>query len=446
MASTYLSRTPSSTTDTQRKQFTISMWVKRSSLGTGGGHQEVVSAYSTDQFGFRFDGNNKLDIFEYSVSGNTYPLRLTTNRLFRDVNAWYHIVLQVDTPNATSSNRAKLYINGVQETSFETANYPSQDLTLTWNKNGLHQIASKAWGNSGNGSDFFSGYISHLSNVAGSVVAPTVFGETDSTSGIWKFKSPSGVNWGTNGFHLKFENSAALGTDSSGNTNTFTVNGNLTQTVDTPTNNWVTFNPLLNSGSGQVSYSRANTRGGTGGGLTYLTMMPSAGKWFMEFNINVAGAGQDNGIGFWSVDEAQRIAFYASGFKGIVWKYAGNVYVNGTNNVFSSSTFTSGDIISVAMDMDNSTATFYKNGSVATNLNAYSFPFTERQAISVGIMDGATASAEDGIFDFNSGANPTFGGRKTAGGNSDGNSQGNFSMAVPSGYYALNTKNLNTYG
>ena len=98
------------------------------------------------------------------------------------------------------------------------------------------------------------------------------------------------------------------------------------------------------------------------------------------------------------------------------------------------------------MDMDNSTATFYKNGSVATNLNAYSFPFTERQAITVGIIDGASSGAEDGIFDFNSGANPTFGGRKTAGGNTDGNSQGNFSMAVPSGYYALNTKNLNAYG
>ena len=108
------------------------------------------------------------------------------------------------------------------------------------------------------------------------------------------------------------------------------------------------------------------------------------------------------------------------------------------NNSFSSNTFTSGDIISVAMDMDNSTAT-YKNGSVATNLNAYSFPFTEREAITVGVMDGSLL-AEDEIFDFNSGANPTFGGRKTAGGNSDANGQGNFSMAVPSGYYALNTK------
>ena len=175
MANSYLSRTPGSTTDAQRKQFTISIWVKRSTLGTGGGHQEIVSTNATDQFGFRFDGDNKLDIFEYSVSGNNYPLRLTTNRLFRDTSAWYNIVLQVDTPNATSSNRAKIWVNGVQETSFATATYPSQDYTTTWNKNGLHQIGSKAWGNSGNGSDFFNGYLSHVANVAGSVLAPTVF-------------------------------------------------------------------------------------------------------------------------------------------------------------------------------------------------------------------------------------------------------------------------------
>ena len=436
MANSYLTRTQ---TAGNRRKGTFSAWVKRSALA----YNYLMSWNSTTSgtsYGdwIRFNGD-RLDVIKYTGS---VVYRVQTNRLFRDTSAWYHIVVAYDSEQATASNRIKIYVNGVQETSFETSTYPSEDYDFEFNNNSIVACVGKNYNTEAN----FDGYMSHIAWVDGQQLTPTSFGETDSTSGIWKFKSPSGVTWGTNGFHLKMENSAALGTDSSGESNTFTVNGNLTQTVDTPSNNWVTFNPLLNSGSGQASYSRANTRGGTGGGLTYLTMMPSAGKWFMEFNINVAGAGQDNGIGFWSVDEAQTIAFYQSGFKGIVWKYAGNVYANGSNNAFSSNTFTSGDIISVAMDMDNSTATFYKNGSVATNLNAYSFPFTERQAISVGIMDGATASAEDGIFDFNSGANPTFGGRKTAGGNADGNSQGNFSMAVPSGYYALNTKNLNTYG
>ena len=436
MANSYLTFNETTTPANQTK-FTYSAWIKRSKLGSD---QTIFYNYK-DSNNYAYMYFRSADDIRYfdRVGGGDTAIFVTT-RLFRDTSAWYHLVLQVDTTQGTAGDRIKFYVNGVQET-FASSTIPNQNQALSLPREGTRTI-----GASNGGSNHFDGYQSHVAFVDSTSPAYTTFGSTDATSGIWKFKSPSGVTWGNTGFHLKFENSGALGTDSSGNSSTFTVNGNLTQTVDTPSINWVTFNPLLNSGSGQVSYSRANTRGGTGGGLSYLTMMPTTGKWFMEFNINVAGAGQDNGIGFWSIDEAQRIAFYQSGFKGIVWKYAGNVYANGSNNAFSSNTFTSGDIISVAMDMDNSTATFYKNGSVATNLNAYSFPFTEREAISVGIMDGAVASAEDGIFDFNSGANPTFGGRKTAGGNADGNSQGNFSMAVPSGYYALNTKNLNTYG
>ena len=438
MANSYLTRTPSSAGS--RVKWTYSVWLKRSKLG----HAPIWAA-STDSNNYDEFYFNTADKIQFSTVTSSSQKAIRTSRVFRDTNAWYHIVLVYDTGNSTDTDHAQLWINGVRETSFEDTTLlasGANNVQSNWNNN----IEMKIGRVTTNTAAYFEGYMSHAAFVNDAVVAPTTFGETDSTSGIWKFKAPSGVTWGTNGFHLKFENSGNLGLDSSGQSNNFTTNGDLSQSVDTPSINWVTLNPLLTSGSGKVTHSRANTRTGTGGGLTYLTMMPTAGKWFMEFNINVAGAGQDNGIGFWSVPEAQTIAFYSSGFKGIVWKYAGNVYVNSANNAFSSNTFTSGDIISIAMDMDNSTATFYKNGSVATNLNAYSFPFTEREAISVGIMDGATASAEDGIFDFNSGANGTFGGRKTAGGNSDANGQGDFSMAVPSGYYALNTKNLNTYG
>ena len=423
-------------------KYTFSAWVKRSKITERQQFWRVLNPSATTYYSYlEFQADDKLHFNDYSSNGT---LDVATNRLFRDTSAWYHIMAVVDTTQGTASDRIKLYINGAQETSLVGTTYSlGQNQATTGTESGKNNYVG---GDLANNTRFFNGYMSHVSFVDGQALAPTVFGQTDSTSGIWKFKSSSGVTWGNNGYNLKFENSGNLGLDSSGEGHNLTVSGNLTQTVDTPSINWVTFNPLCNSGSGQVTYSRANTRGGTGGGASFLNMMPNSGKWFMEFHFNAAGAGQDNGIGFWSVDEAQRIAFYAGGFKGIVWKYAGNVYVNGSNNAFSSNTFTSGDIISVAMDMDNSTATFYKNGSVATNLNAYSFPFTERQAITVGIIDGASASSEDGIFDFNSGANPTFGGRKTAGGNADGNSQGNFSMAVPSGYYALNTKNINTYG
>ena len=116
----------------------------------------------------------------------------------------------------------------MQETSFETSTYPPQNQDTRLNKSGVNLHI----GQDGNNANYVDGYISHIALVDNAIVAPTVFGETDSTSGIWKFKSPSGVTWGTNGFWLKFENSGNLGLDSSGNSNTFTVNGNGRQAVD----------------------------------------------------------------------------------------------------------------------------------------------------------------------------------------------------------------------
>jgi hypothetical protein len=466
MANSFLSRTPGSTTDAQRKQFTISMWVKRSApLGSGGGHQEIVSTNATDQFGFRFDGNNCLDIFDYSVSGNSYPLRLTTNRKFRDTNAFYNIVLQVDTPNATSSNRAKLWINGVQETSFSTATYPSQDYVTTWNKNGLHQIGSKAWGNSGNGSDFFSGYISHLSNVAGSVVAPTVFGETDSTSGIWKFKSPS-ATWGANGFHLKFENAASLGTDSSGNSNNFTVNGNLKQSINTPSNIYNTFNPRDFGDSGGTNVCTAET------GSTYITSTTSnawrgihghfginSGKWYYE--VKVSGSDADTGyvVGWcdfaYNTDDNPN-----SGSPNAKMYGRQNTYLYHASG-FTASFFpavSSGDILMFAFDMDNGKLWMGQNGTwhntngssgntsySSTTLNP-SYPDVTGITVSsrVGYYTPSCQIYNDGFAEFNFGE-----GRfnltaiSSAGSNGNGSS---FEYDVPSGFYALNTKNLNTYG
>ena len=435
MASTYLTYTPSGSTN--QNKWTFSAWVKRSSFG----EQIITSVLEDSTFNteLKFDGDNTL-VFKDTRSGNANGEIVTTAQ-YRDIGGWYHIVVVFDKDNSTSADKTQMYVNGERVAGSNLGTYTAAYSGSTYGTTSHPILVGFRTG----GSAYFDGLMSHIHYCVGYAYDASYFGFTDATTGEWQINTSPSVTYGSQGFFILKDGNSV--TDQSGNSNNFTVGGGtLTNTEDSPSNNWVTFNPLCNSGSGQVSYSRANTRGGTGGGASFLSMMPTRGKWFMEFNMNAAGAGQDNGIGFWSVDEAQRIAFYASGFKGIVWKYAGNVYVNGSNNAFSSSTFTSGDIISVAMDMDNSTATFYKNGSVATNLNAYSFPFTERQAITVGIIDGASSGAEDGIFDFNSGANPTFGGRKTAGGNADGNSQGNFSMAVPSGYYALNTKNLNAYG
>ena len=172
------------------------------------------------------------------------------------LNAWYHIVFALDTTQSTANDRFKLYVNGVQETSFANQTNLSQDADIPVNASG-NQIACGHY-RSGS-SNHFDGYMSHFAFVDGQALAPTVFGETDSTSGIWKFKSPSGVTWGTNGVHLKFENSGALGTDSSGQSNTFTVNGNLKQALDTPSNVHATFNPLYKPNL-TVTFSNANNK------------------------------------------------------------------------------------------------------------------------------------------------------------------------------------------
>ena len=223
MASTRLTRT--FTTPTNNKIWTLSFWVKRASLSasqwvinTDGGNQE-------DRL--HFNPEDRLNYYEQDSGGSALANFMPTAQL-RDTNGWYHVVLSRDSTQATASDRLKMYYNGELQTVFTANTYPSQNSSNRFNTAVEHEIGAR------NSSSYFDGYMSHVAFVDGQQLAPTVFGQTDSTSGIWKFKSPSGVTWGNNGFHLKFENSGNLGLDSSGNTNNFTVNGNLRQALDTP--------------------------------------------------------------------------------------------------------------------------------------------------------------------------------------------------------------------
>ena len=277
MANSYLARTPSS--GGNRKTFTLSFWMKRSKVGT---NQKVFTAGSSGtEAGVQFSGgtdNNALQIYEYQGS-NIFGI--TTSRQFRDINSWYHIVVAFDTTQSTASDRVKLYVNGVQETSFSSASYPSQNYDTLFNNSGTVNTVGFLNGHSA----YFDGYLTHVALVDGTALAPTVFGETDSTSGIWKFKGPSGVTWGTNGFHLKFENSANLGLDSSGQTNNLTVNGNLKQAIDNPSNVYSTLNELArvnNFDQRYVEHLHGNTTAqGTStanNGNSYSTLGGDSGK------------------------------------------------------------------------------------------------------------------------------------------------------------------------
>ena len=442
-SSDYLSKTASAG---DRRQTTISVWVKRSTLGTS---QKIYNHYnSTDsEFTFYFDSNDKFNVNSYE-SG--HQLLLTTNRLFRDVSAWYNIICAIDTDQATDTNRAKIYVNGVQETSFSTATYPSQNADLNLNRSTSY---SDQIGRRGNGSEYFDGYLAEVVLIDGLQLDATSFGEFDEDSGIWKPIDVSGLTFGTNGFYLDFENSGSLGADVSGNGNNFTVN-NLTsidQSTDTCTNNFATGNPIAaQGGSAQsnslLTFSEGNLLMAANSETGIANFGLSSGKWFWDvkviadqdgliigacnehFNINA-----ELGYNSPSSPSAAKIFGY----------YGGNgnsmiVVGDGTSQSYGSAIAVN-NIVSVALDLDSAdqSCTFYLNGSSQGALDITNLSSGESYFPAVGNWSVADVSTS---WNFGS---PQY---SESGGNSDGNGYGNFSMAVPSGYYALNTKNLAEYG
>ncbi len=191
MANSYLNRTTGSPSNADK--ITVSAWVKKSKLG----RQIIIAQYtdSNNRGKLQFSSSDQLEYYQLDSGSNT--VHITTTRLFRDPSAFYHIVMQYDSAQSTASDRFKLYVNGTQETSFANSTYPPQNQDIRLNKSGINLHI----GQDGNSSDYLEGYISHIALVDNAISAPTTFGETDSTSGIWKFKSPTGVTWGNNGYH-----------------------------------------------------------------------------------------------------------------------------------------------------------------------------------------------------------------------------------------------------
>jgi hypothetical protein len=228
---------------------------------------------------------------------------LQTNRKFRDYAAWYHIVVAIDTTQGTAANRIKIYVNGIQETSFSAETYPDQNDEFKLMQNGqIFYIGAGHGGTTGYGSQ---GYYADFYIIDGAQKAATDFGEFDEDSGIWKPKKYTGAfntGSGTNGAHYKFEGTAegtggsATGIDSSGNSNTMNFrnhNGGLT---DTPTNNFCTINPLIDQATLAYIPSHGNTKGPNfaGYGSAVGTFAVDSGKWYWE-GVTTA----DTGTNYW---------------------------------------------------------------------------------------------------------------------------------------------------
>ena len=219
-ASAYLNRTPSSTGN--RNTMTISLWYKNT-VKTVGGHQPFLAAQFTSPTKDYFTKFTRLDDGRLNFSsrlGGSDTIKLLTTQVLRDAGAWYHLVLAIDTTQATASDRLKLYINGSEVTDFDTATYPSLNQNLDYlNENQLHFIGRYL----DNSYEYFDGYLADFYFIDGSALEPTSFGAFD-TNGVWQPSLFSGV-YGTNGYHLfDFANESTIGHDSSGNENDFTAN------------------------------------------------------------------------------------------------------------------------------------------------------------------------------------------------------------------------------
>jgi hypothetical protein len=419
---------------------TYSVWFKK----TINGVEQCLYAIDdvTNEVRINFTTSDTIQVFHYA-GGYTY--QVATNRVFRDPSAFYNIMIVVDTTQGTDTNRVKIYVNGVQETSLATTNYPSQNTDSFF-----FQSATLYLGVEENGSSNpIDGYIAENIVCQGQALTPTDVGEFDEDSGIWKPKAVSGLTFGTNGFYLEFKDSSALGDDTSGNDNDFTVN-NLTsidQTTDTPTNNFATMNPLsIIGGDPTLSEGNLKTTTATAGWRSSVsTLGLNTGKWYWEMkigsitgsNYNMAGIISDNLISSLST------TYIGSGTYSYAMNHDGEKYINNTNTAYGSA-MTTGNIVMCAMDLINNyfyvgINEIWQNSGVPTSGASGTGALS---AIQTGYYYFPAVSVHNSTNEINFGNAPY----TITTGNADANGYGNFEYAVPSGYYALCTKNLAEYG
>ena len=426
-------------TPTDNLKWTWSGWFKRSTVPGGG--QLLAYSFTSSPDGreagpdLRSDGTLRIRNWH----GDAQKGNIHTTQVFRDIAAWYHLVVVYDSANATAGNRMRMYLNGTEITSFSTDANPDEDQASTFNSAIEHSIGSYR-----NSSNFFDGYMAEIVFIDGQALTPSSFGEfSEDSPTIWMPKDPSGLTFGDNGYWLDFENSAALGNDVSGNDNDFTV-GNLAaadQATDTPTNNFATMNPLAGNGT----YTEGNLIV-TGGNNVVSTFGVNAGRWYCECKITLASGALYPLIGI--ADSANPFATSpgASGYPGShTPSYGifgnGSLYANGSNEGDQGfSDFADNDIIGMYLDLDSGTKTikWHVNGTeVATDNitapdNAYVF----------GHYTGGESTVV-GKWNF---GNPT---SALSSANSDPNGYGSFEYSTSESsidYYALCTKNLAEYG
>jgi len=449
MASTFLTRTFS--TPTNNFKWTLSAWIKRSGLGS---QQYILQTYPSgdgyQRIHFKSDNTLQFDGENY-VGGN--PMDIITDREFTDVNGWYNLVVKWDCTQSTASDRVKIYINGVQETSFSTETYPASSTIYPINRDKLHNI-----GRHSSATDtYFNGIMSHVHFVDGTAYDASTFGSTDSTTGEWEINTAPTMTLGTNGFTILKDGMTI--TDQSANSNNWTLaNGTLTKTNDCPSNVFATLNPLVRH---QGTLDLGNLRFGTTGSWRGIpaTIGVSKGKWYWEFKQVVQTNWSQNGI---------MSSKPSGGYSSIYSTYVGNnsgglalnsgngdFYHDGSSGPYSTSAWFSGglsagDIISVALDVDAGKIWFGKNGTwgnssnPATGSNGIDFSGDADFTSYKPYFPACSVDQCECAYNFGNGYFGTSAITTNSGdGYSDADGKAKFNYEVPTNFKAITTRGLN---
>ena len=449
----YLSRTQGS--PTLEKKYTISAWIKLANISAT--TRMIIGGYdnSTGQFPFYLRSDHKLGFYDSDGVSSYYVLYGTS--VLRDPSAWYHVVLNFDSANSTAAYRVRIYINGEEET-MTGYGVPSSS-TLPLNRPGYANQSGtilQVGASNNNTSNPFDGYMAEVHFIDGSVLAPTEFGET--VNGIWIPKDTSGLTFGNNGFRLKFQNSSALGDDTSGNGNDFTATSGWAthdQVPDSPTNNFCTYNSLDRNAFNNsfIAYGNLNVADYvSNAALTVAgTMAMRSGKWYFEILRTAAVNG-----GYWGIIREDKFAGQSStgstgtgsGDYAYYVQFNGSLIKNGSTTSSFLTAFSTDDVIQVAYDADTGKVWFGRNntwGGSGDPANGTNEAGTVDSYSDYGYkvwtsVIGNAFSYEQATL--NCGQDSTFVGQISAGGNADDNGIGDFKYAPPSGFLALCSANL----
>ena len=456
MASTYLYRSTDATASSgYSTTWTWSGWVKRSNIGSseqGIFMNKKDSDNTASRFRMSFGSSDKL-LWECKDSTNNDDNSFETNMLFRDTNAWYHIVFSYDTTQSTEADRLKLWVNGVDIRNdgggFSSINEASNGFGTLWSSASKHFIGRTS-NNSGT-AHYFDGCMSHVHLTYGTTYTASTFGSTDSTTGEWKINTDPNVTYGSQGyFMLKNDNSV---TDQSGQGNNFTASGTLTKSEDCPSNLFATLNILTRTTKGTVptmsngDTTAVNSNNSTSNGGVLATLASNSGKFYWEAKV------VNNNHGIFGITLASNHPDQDAygGVQNLSGSYAiygntGYKFVNGSGSS-ASFTFATDNILMCAIDLDNNYVYFGKNGvwynsgdptSGSSGTYAFSSFTNDFYLPFMANNNGSQASG----FSFNFG-NGYFGTTAVSSAGTNASNNGIFEYDVPTGYTALSTKGLN---